>query len=113
MKSLFFAILFFAVAWTACAQTNANTNGVNALLALVTTNPPPPSNGFMASRGPITIDAAGPAVFDINGHWVFYSDNVSVTDAQMNLTCQWLKHNLPQNGEQITNILAETMSRTA
>lgn len=110
MKYFYFIISFFVFAWISHAQTNVNTNGVNALLALVTTNPPAPSplNGLMPTRGPIKIEAAGPAVFDINGHWVTYSDNVRVTDAQMELTCEWLEHNLPQNGETITNIVART-----
>ena len=108
MKFLFIAILIFAIGWISCAQTNVSTNGVEAILALVTTNPPPPSTDFIPARGPITIDAAGPAVFDINGHWVTYSDDVRVTNGEMTLTCEWLKHNLPQNGEQITNIIAET-----
>lgn len=114
MKFLHIAILFFAVGWIACAQTNVATNGVEAILALVTTNPPTqpkapnPSAGFMPARGPIMIDAAGPAVFDINGHWVTYSDDVRVTNGEMTLTCEWLRHNLPQNGEEITNIIART-----
>ena len=110
MKLLYFVISIFAFAWMSHAQTNVNTNGVNAILALVTTNPPAPSplNGLMPTRGPIKIDAAGPAVFDMNEHRVTYSDTVRVTDAQMVLTCEWLEHNLPQNGETITNIIART-----
>jgi lipopolysaccharide transport protein LptA len=109
MKFLYFIISFFAMSWISCAQTNANTKGVDALLALVTTNPAPPSStGFMPARGPIMIDAEGPAVFDINGHAVTYSDDVRVTNGAMTLTCEWLKHNLPQGGEDITNIIAET-----
>jgi lipopolysaccharide transport protein LptA len=108
MKFIYFVILFFSCAWISQAQTNVNTNGVEAILALVTTNPPPPSPRLTPARGPITIQTAGPAVFDWNGHWATYSDDVRVTNGEMTLTCEWLKTNLPQNGEQVTNIIAET-----
>lgn len=108
MKILYIVISIFAFGWISCAQTNVATNGVDALLALVTTNPPTPSGGFMPSRGPLTINAAGPAVFDINSRWVTYSDKVRVTNGEMTMTCEWLEHNLPQNEEGITNIIAKT-----
>jgi lipopolysaccharide transport protein LptA len=109
MKYLSIVILFFAFGWISCAQTNVATNGVDALLALVTTNPPAPAPmGFMPAHGPIIIDSAGRAVFDINGHWVTYTDDVRVTNGEWTLTCDWLKLNLPQNGEDPTNITAET-----
>ena len=109
MKLIYFVILFFFGVWLSQAQTNVNTNGVDAILALVTTNPPaPPPARFTQTHGPITIEAMGPAVFDWNSHWATYSDNVRVTNGEMTMTCEWLKTDLPQNGEQVTNITAET-----
>lgn len=95
------------------AQTNAGTNGVDSILALVTTNRPAESpdtnrSAAMKPRSPIFIEAAGPAVFDMDNHWVSYRDDVHVTDGQMKLTCDWLMANFPGNGEQPTNIVAET-----
>jgi lipopolysaccharide transport protein LptA len=106
-----FAIIFFAAGvWVSAAQTNTSTNGVDALLALVTTNHPAASHAGSPtlSRGPMKIDSDGPANFDFNRHWATYCDNVVVSDAQMKLTCEWLGANLPQNGERMTNIVAET-----
>jgi len=115
MKLKYFAILFFSCVWISQAQTNVNTNGVDAILALVTTNrpaPPPaagPGAGLTRPQGPIKIQAQGEAVFDLNDHWATYSDHVQVTDALMKLTCEWLKSNLPQNStDSVTNIVAET-----
>lgn len=88
------------------AQTNASTNGVGEILALATTNRPasPPK----MAHGPTMIDASGPAEFDLTGHLVTYCNHVVVTDPQMKLTCEWLEASLPQGGEHITNIVAET-----
>ncbi len=122
MKVFYFIILFFACgAVISFAQTNTGTNtaaatnqlhGVQAILALVTTNQPPtPTNPPAKSKpaqGPTKIDAVGPAVFDLNNHWVTYRDHVSVTNLQMKLTCEWLMANLPQGNEHVTNIVAET-----
>lgn len=95
------------------AQTNNVTNGVESILALVTTNRPatPPVTNQPAaqkSRGPVTIKSAGPAVFDMENHWVTYSDHVRVTDPQMDLTCEWAKADFPPNWDSPTNIVAET-----
>lgn len=94
------------------AQTNAGTNGVDAILALVTTNAPPkpkPEPLFKTPRGPLKIESAGPADVDINGHWVTYQDNVRVSDSQMKLMCEWLEANVPlQSSEHVTNIVART-----
>jgi lipopolysaccharide transport protein LptA len=122
MKVFYFVILFFVCGMGfSTAQTNTETNaaaatnqlhGVQAILALVTTNQPPtPTNAPAKSKqaqGPTTIDAVGPAVFDLNNHWVTYRDTVSVTNLQMKLTCEWLMANLPQGKEHVTNIVAET-----
>jgi lipopolysaccharide export system protein LptA len=85
---------------------------VEAILALVTTNSPPPAKPpelFKAPRGPLIIESDGPADFSLNGHWVNYRDNVRATDSQMKLTCEWLEANLPlQSSERFTNIVART-----
>lgn len=108
-----FAILFLVFGILVSPAQTTNSNAVNEILALVTTNqpaPPPvtPDNAPKMPRGPTTIASAGPAEFDLNQHWVTYSDHVMASDAQMKLTCEWLMANLPQNGEHMTNIVAET-----
>jgi lipopolysaccharide export system protein LptA len=116
----FSAFVLFCLAWcvaVASAQTNTATNGVDSILALVTTNrpaapaatnQPDPAN---QQREPVMISSAGPLIMDMINHWLTYSDNVHVTDGQMKMTCEWLKANFPANGEQVdqpTNIVAET-----
>jgi lipopolysaccharide transport protein LptA len=120
MKVFYSIILFLGCSiLISTAQTNADTNamtatnqphGVEAILALVTTNhPPTPTNSPTQPRmqGPIKISSDGPADFDLNNHWVTYSDHVIVTNAEVRMTCEWLKANLPQTGD-LTNIVAET-----
>ncbi len=96
---------------TASAQTNATTKAVDSLLALATTNPPPPPTNdpvMPQSRGPTTITALGPADFDLNNHWTIYRDHVCVSNAQVTLSCDWVKAVFPQNWQRPTNIVAET-----
>ena len=92
-------------AGTLRAQINTNTNAVDEILALVTTNAPaskPPSH-------PETlIEAEGPADFDLGGRRVIYHERVRVDSANMKLTCEWLAADLPQTGNRVTNIVAET-----
>ncbi|HEX3623953.1 MAG TPA: LptA/OstA family protein [Verrucomicrobiae bacterium] len=100
------------------AQTNtgtnasAGTNGVESILALVTTNRPAtsPATNQPATRprGPIFIHSSGPAVVDMENHWVTYSDSVLVTNPEMKLTCEWAKADFPANWEQATNVVAQT-----
>jgi hypothetical protein len=100
------------------AQTNTGTNastgtnGVDSILALVTTNRPaaPPATNQPAARprGPIFIHSSGPAVVDMENHWVTYSDSVLVTNPEMKLTCEWAKADFPANWEQATNVIAQT-----
>ncbi len=122
MKVFYSIILFLGCGiLVSTAQTNAGTNamtstnqphGVEAILALVTTNHPPAATNSSAQskqmQGPIRIDSTGPADFDLNNHWVTYSDHVIVTNAQFKMTCEWLMANMPQNGEHLTNIVAKT-----
>ena len=97
--------------------TTGATNGVDSILALVTTNRPATPkatnqpDASNQSHGPITIASTGPLIFDMNNHWVTYSDNVRVTQGQMKLKCEWLKALFSANGDQVqqaTNIVAET-----
>lgn len=96
------------------AQTNTTgTNDVASILALVTTNHPeatnPETNRPAARpRGPIFIHSVGPAIVDMENHWVTYSDNVLVTNPEMKLTCEWAKANFPANWGQATNVVATT-----
>jgi lipopolysaccharide export system protein LptA len=97
--------MFVAGAGTLRGQTATNTNAVDEILALVTTNTPaskPPSH-------PETlIEAEGPADFDLGGRRVIYHEHVRVDSANMKLTCEWLAADLPQTGNRVTNIVAET-----
>lgn len=111
MKFHFFVFLTLACGLaTLPAQTNTATNGVDSILALVTTNRPAAATNQPAQRqrGPIIIKATGPSVFDMENHWVTYSENVRVTDPQMKLTCEWAKAQFSENWGQATNIIAET-----
>jgi lipopolysaccharide transport protein LptA len=94
MKYFYSALLFFALLLSATAQLGLTTPGH--------------AGSPKMSRGPIKIQADGPTTFDLNHHWVTYNENVVVTDPQMKLTCEWLQANLPQNGERLTNIVAQT-----
>jgi lipopolysaccharide transport protein LptA len=87
------------------AQTNANTNAVDQILALVTTNAPAPKP---QSHPETQIEAEGPADFDLAGRRVIYHEHVRVDSANMKLTCEWLAADLPQTGNRVTNIVAET-----
>lgn len=122
MKFSAFAFLFLAAGVAVVsAQTNTATNtptttatnGVDSILALVTTNRPatPPATNqpdpVNQSHGPTTIASAGPLIFDMNNHWITYSDHVRVSQGQMKLTCEWLKADFPANGDP-TNIVAQT-----
>ena len=87
------------------AQTNANTNAVDQILALVTTNAPPSKP---PSHPETLIEAEGPADFDLAGRRVIYHEHVRVDSANMKMTCEWLAADLPQTGNRVTNIVAET-----
>ncbi|MGH8022307.1 MAG: hypothetical protein ACRED1_01905 [Limisphaerales bacterium] len=110
MKS--FCLAFLAVVCgvaMAAGQTNSESNGVNSILALVTTNLPPATNRPPARpRQPLAITAAGPCVGDMNTHCITYSENVCVTNDEIKLTCQWLKAEFSGNWQVATNIVAKT-----
>jgi lipopolysaccharide export system protein LptA len=94
--------------------TNATTNAVepapaitpaNSIPELAGTNQPAVSR---PQKEKITIHSEGPYQMDLNNRWITYQDRVRVIDRQMVMTCEWLMANLPQPGEHITNIVAQT-----
>ena len=89
------------------ATTNSDTNAVTQILALVTTNPPPPKPKLPSET---VIQADGAADFDQSGHGlrVIYRDNVRVDSPSLKLRCEWLAANLSQTTGHPTNIVAET-----
>jgi lipopolysaccharide transport protein LptA len=105
MKFFSFTILFLiSGVLVLSAQTNASTNAVDEILALVTTNAPPAAK---PARGPTTIESDS-VDFDLAGHTATYCGDVRVDDPQMKLRCEWLLASLPQGGGHVTNIVAET-----
>ena len=85
------------------AQTN--TNAIDEILALVTTNAPvskpkPP-------RQPTKIESDR-VDFDLTARKAIYHGHVRVDDPEMKLTCADLTADLPQNGGHIDHIVAET-----
>jgi lipopolysaccharide transport protein LptA len=85
------------------AQTN--TNAVDEILALVTTNAPalkpnPP-------RQPTKIESDR-VDFDLTARKAAYHGHVRVDDPEMKLTCENLTADLPQDGGRINHIVAET-----
>jgi lipopolysaccharide export system protein LptA len=101
----YITLMVIAGAGTLRAQTTTNTNAVNEILALVTTNAPTPKP---PSHPETLIEAEGPADFDLGGRRVIYHEHVRVDSANMKLTCEWLAADLPQTGNRVTNIVAET-----
>lgn len=112
MKIVCLIILLFAAGPAITfAQTNPSTTSSNAIQTAAATNSPAPvTRGpvMPATRGPTTITADGPAECDLNNHSITYCDHVRVSDADVKLTCEWVKAIFPQNWERPTNIIAET-----
>jgi lipopolysaccharide transport protein LptA len=101
------ALIALTSVWALRAQTstNINTNAVNQILALVTTNapaakPPPP-------RAPTRIESDS-VDFDLTTREATYRGHVRVDDPEMKLRCERLVADLPQGGGRITNLVAET-----
>jgi lipopolysaccharide transport protein LptA len=100
----YIALIALANAGTLRAQPN--TNAVEEILALVTTNAPAPKP---QPRTETLIESDGPADFDLAGRHVVYHDHVRVDDPEMKLRCEWLAADLPPPaGGRVTNIVAET-----
>src|SRR5580698_5678374 len=98
---------------SASTGINAMTNAVEPMLIIASTNSTMATGGTNHPAAPrqrekITIHSEGPYQMDLNDRWVTYQDRVRVTDRQMVMTCEWLLANLPEHGEHITNIVAQT-----
>lgn len=106
----YIALIVLAAAGTLLAQTNtttitnANTNAVNEILALVTTNAPAPKP---QPRGPTRIESDS-VDFDLTAREATYQGQVRVDDPEMKLSCERLVADLPQTGGRINHIVAET-----
>ena len=97
------ALVALVNVWPLHAQTN--TNAVDEILALVTTNAPvskpkPP-------RQPTKIESDR-VDFDLTARRAIYHGHVRVDDPAMKLTCADLTADLPQDGGHIDHIIAET-----
>ena len=104
--SCYTALIVLAATGTLRAQTNAtaNTNAVNEILALVTTNAPAAKP---QPRGPTRIESDS-VDFDLTKREATYRGHVHVDDPEMKLNCEWLVADLPQTGGRINHIVAET-----
>jgi lipopolysaccharide transport protein LptA len=97
------ALIVLAGVRPLCAQTN--TNAVDEILALVTTNAP--ATKPKSPRAPTRIES-GSVDFDLTGRKAIYHGHVRVDDPEMKLTCENLTADLPQEGGRINHIVAET-----
>ena len=104
MKNVYLiGLIVLAGVWTSRAQTN--TNAVDEILALVTTNAPVPKP--QPPRQPTRIESES-VDFDLTAHRAIYHGHVRVDDPEMKLNCEWLTADLPQEGGRINHIVAET-----
>jgi len=87
------------------AQTNTpNTNAVAEILALVTTNAPPPKPSPPAMTQIYSDSFDG----DLNGRQAIYEGHVRVDSPQTKLTCARLTVDFPATGGRINHAVAET-----
>jgi lipopolysaccharide transport protein LptA len=104
VKNFYLIVLLALVGvWTSRAQTN--TNAVDEILALVTTNAPVPKP--QPPRQPTRIESDS-VDFDLTARKAIYRGHVRVDDPEMKLNCEWLTADLPQEGGRINHIVAET-----
>ena len=104
MKNVYLiGLIALASVWTSRAQTN--TNAVDEILALVTTNAPVPKP--QPPRQPTRIESDS-VDFDLTARRAIYHGRVRVNDPEMKLNCEWLAADLPQAGGRIDHIVAET-----
>jgi lipopolysaccharide transport protein LptA len=106
VKTVYLLIGLIVVAGAGSLRAQTNTNAVDEILALVTTNAPTPKP--QPPRQPTKIEADGPADFDLAGRRVIYHSHVRVDDPEMKLSCERLTADLPQEGGRINHIVAET-----
>lgn len=112
-KICLFVLLALANHGMLRAQTNTNIVVTSATNAAVKVSMPAATNTARvvppSKPRPLTlIEASGPADFDLTGRNVIYHDHVRVDSPEMNLSCEWLAADLPQDGGRVTNIVAET-----
>jgi len=108
-----FAFLAMANSARLCAQTGTNADVAKATNAAVKVSMSAATNATpvaqpVKSRPLTLIEADGPADFDLTVRRVIYHDHVRVDNPEMKLSCEWLAADLPQGGEPVTNIVAET-----
>jgi lipopolysaccharide transport protein LptA len=96
-------LIVLAGVWTSRAQTN--TNAVDEILALVTTNAPVPKP--QPPRQPMRIESES-VDFDLTARKATYHRRVRMDDPEIKLICENLTADLPQEGGRINHIVAET-----
>jgi len=98
-------IVLFAVTggWALRAQTNPNAAA--KIPAPAVPNAPAAKPPAPRAQTRITSDHGD---FDLAGHEVTYQGHVRVDDPEMKLTSEWLIAELPQAGERVHHIVAET-----
>jgi lipopolysaccharide transport protein LptA len=100
---LFVGLMAMASLWSSRAQTN--TNAVDEILALVTTNAP--ASKPQPPRQLMRIESDSLDV-DLTARKAAHHGHVRVDDPEMKLTCENLIADLPQEGGRINHIVAET-----
>jgi lipopolysaccharide transport protein LptA len=96
-------LIVLAGVWTSRAQTN--TNAVDEILALVTTNAPVPKP--QPPLQPMRIESES-VDFDLTARKATYHRRVRMDDPEIKLICENLTADLPQEGGRINHIVAET-----
>jgi len=103
-----------------CAQTNTNVVAATATNAAVKTSMPAATNVVVSTPvsaapaapppipEPLTLISADRGEFDMVGRVVTYHGHVRVDDPEMKLKSEWLITDLPQPGEHVNRIVAET-----
>ena len=105
MKTICLLIGLIAVAGAGALRAQTNTNAVDEILALVTTNAPAPKP--KPPRQPTKIESDR-VDFDLTARQAAYHGHVRVDDPEMKLTCENLTADLPQDSGHINHIVAET-----
>ena len=105
MKNVYLLIGLIAVAGTGSLRAQTNTNAVDEILALVTTNAPAPKPKLPRQPTKIESDRVD---FDLTARKAAYHGHVRVDDPEMKLTCADLTADLPQDSGHINHIVAET-----
>lgn len=100
MKKLFL-LLALGIGAAALAQLPP------ALLPVPASSVTGDTNAPAKPRGPTTITSDA-ADFDMNIHQATYRGHVLVEDPQVKMTCAWLVVNLPEGGEHLNHVLADT-----